>query len=131
MFRYSCAIQDFERCYLLKNGREVCERLQFLFMRVSIGIHGAHLEDVLETYRLLSTRRISFESPILLNAGLACLQFASSYIFEPFSHRADDAVSSFSSLSKLWSAYGGLGINAGTVPATTYVFIFTCIFWHG
>lgn len=112
----------FEKSYLLREGHDLTERLQFLFMRVSIGIHGDHLDDILATYHLLSTRKISFASPILWNAGLSTRHFASCYAFEPFSAHSNDAVFSFSSLSALWSADGGIGISAGDVPATTYVF---------
>ena len=112
----------FERSYLLKDGRQLVERLQFLFMRVSVGIHSDKIEDVLETYRLLSTRKISFASTILSNGGLVDRHYASSYIYEPFTATAEDAVCSFSSLSTLLSSDGVLGINAGRVPRTRLVF---------
>lgn len=106
---------------MLKEEGRPSERLQFLFMRVSIGIHGDHIDDVLDTYHLLSTRKISFASPVLLNGGLANQQFTSSYIFEPVSARITDAVGGISTLSALWSANGGIGVSAGCVPAAAYV----------
>nr|VWO98948.1 N/A [Ganoderma boninense] len=112
------ALQIFERSYLLKSGREVNERLQFLFMRVAIGIHGDAIDDVLQTYHLLSTRKISLASPALWNGGLSKRRFASCYIFEPSVTDAADAIRDFSTLSLLWSSDGGIGINVGSVPGS-------------
>lgn len=111
-------MQSFERSYLLCVGKEVNERLQFLYMRVALGIHGADIESVLETYDLLSTRKISLGSPILWNGGLANRSFASCYIYDPYAVEAVDAISNLSTLSNLWAADGGIGIHAGEVPAT-------------
>lgn len=105
----------------MKEGRDLCERLQFLFMRVAIGIHGDSLADVLEAYELMSTRKLSFASPAVWNGGLANGQFSSCFIFEPSAVRAMDAVSNFNALSALWSADGRIGISAGDVPATRSV----------
>ena len=114
-------MQIFERSYLLKDGRDLNERLQFLFMRVSIGIHGDSIADIIDTYDLLSLRKISFGSPILWNGGLAKRHFASCYIFEPRAVTAADAVNNFSALSTLCAADGGIGINVGSIPTTRYV----------
>ncbi|PIL31863.1 hypothetical protein GSI_06567 [Ganoderma sinense ZZ0214-1] len=112
------AMQMFERSYLLKSGRELVERLQFMFMRVAVGIHLDSVDAVLAIYDLLSTRKISFASPVLWNGGLANRHFASCYIFTPSASKAGDATGNFTSLSALWAADGGIGIQAGDVPAT-------------
>ena len=111
-------MQSFERSYLLRVGRQVTERLQFLYMRVAVGIHGADIEGVLETYDLLSTRKISLASPILWNGGLANRFYSSCYIYDPYAVEPADAISNFATLSNLWAADGGIGIHAGEVPAT-------------
>ena len=116
-------MQSFERSYLLCAGTKVNERLQFLYMRVAIGIHGHHIDDVLQTYDLLSTRKISLASPILWNGGLHNRHFSSCYIFEPFAVESRDAISNFISLSTLWAADGGIGIHAGEIPATRCVLV--------
>lgn len=126
---YSRAMQSFERSYLIKDDRKVNERLQFLFMRVAIGIHGGHMDDVLETYELLSTRKITFASPVLWNGGLAKRHFASCYVYEPVAVNASAAIPTFISLSTLWSADGGLGLSLGAVPATTFVHLSSSIYY--
>ena len=114
----SRALQTFDNSYLIKDGNALSERLQFLFMRVAIGIHGHCLDDVLDTYELLSTRKISFASPTLWNGGLFNRHFASCYIYEPFAFDARAAVPGLSALSSLWSSDGGVGLSVGDVPAT-------------
>lgn len=116
-------MQSFERSYLLRADNKVSERLQFLYMRVTIGIHGRDIDDVLQTYDLLSDRKISLASPILWNGGLHNRHLSSCYIFEPFAVEPKDAISNFISLSTLWAADGGIGIHAGEVPATRCVFL--------
>ena len=119
-------MQTFNRSFLLQSSSDVNERLQFLYMRVAIGIYGDDIDRVLETYDLLSTRKMSFASPILWNGGLANRHFASCYIFEPRALEAKDAVTSFDGLSALWAADGGIGINAGGVPSTRSVLTLPC-----
>ena len=117
----SHAVQSFERSYLLCTDGRADERIQFLYMRVAIEIHGNSINDVLETYELLSTRKISMASPVLWNSGLTKRNFSSCYIFDPFAVEPSDAISNFTDLSKLWAADGGIGIHAGEIPATQWV----------
>ena len=117
----SHAIQSFERSYLLCADGRAEERVQFMYMRMAIGIHGNHINDILETYELLSTRKISMASPVIWNSGLAKRNFSSCYIFDPFAVEPNDAISNFTDLSKLWAADGGIGIHAGEIPATQWV----------
>lgn len=118
-------MQTLDRSYLLRSDGMVAERLQFLYMRVAIGIYGSDMDRVLETYELLSTRKMSLASPVLWNGGLANRHYASCYIFQPFSTEAKDAVNNFAGLSALWAANGGIGIHAGEVPATRYALTFS------
>lgn len=115
---WSRAVQSFERSYLVCAGTQADERIQFMYMRVAIRIHGTNLDDVLETYELLSTRKMSVASPVLWNGGLSKRTVSSCYIYEPYAVEAKDAISNFSDLSALWASDGGIGIHAGEVPAT-------------
>ena len=108
----------------MRSDGAVVERLQFLYMRVAIGIYGHDMDRVLETYELLSTRKMSLASPVLWNGGLANRHYASCYIFELYVAEAKDALNNLAGLSALWAADGGIGIHAGEVPATRYVLTF-------
>ena len=57
-----------ERAYLLKMNGISIERPQHMWMRVSIGIHGENIENVLETYHLMSQKYFTHATPTLFNA---------------------------------------------------------------
>jgi len=70
-----------EKSYLLKIGTKVVERPQYMFMRVSLGIHleevddDAFLQAAFETYDLMSEKWCIHASPTLFHAGLTCYFF--------------------------------------------------------
>ena len=46
-----------ERAYLMKSGKNIVERPQYMWLRVSLGIHGKHpnmLDNVKKTYNFMS-----------------------------------------------------------------------------
>ena len=65
-----------EKSYLLKIGTKVVERPQYMFMRVSLGIHleevddDAFLQAAFETYDLMSEKWFIHASPTLFHAGV-------------------------------------------------------------
>jgi ribonucleoside-diphosphate reductase subunit M1 len=67
-FVYSFGFKTLERSYLLRINGRVAERPQHMIMRVAVGIHGADIDRVLETYDLMSERYFTLASPTL-NAG--------------------------------------------------------------
>lgn len=52
-----------ERSYLLRINGKIVERPQHMIMRVAIGIHGANIDQVIETYNLMSERYFTHASP--------------------------------------------------------------------
>ena len=64
-----------EKSYLLKIGTKVVERPQYMFMRVSLGIHMEEMDDdvflnaAFETYDLMSEKWFIHASPTLFHAG--------------------------------------------------------------
>jgi len=57
-----------ERAYLFKVNKQIVERPQHMWMRVSIGIHGNNMEKVKETYDLMSQKYFTHATPTLFNA---------------------------------------------------------------
>jgi ribonucleotide reductase alpha subunit len=41
-----------------------------MLMRVAVGIHGAAIDDAIETYNLLSEKWFTHATPTLFNAGI-------------------------------------------------------------
>lgn len=52
-----------ERSYLLRINGKIVERPQHMIMRVAVGIHGANIDKVIETYNLMSERYFTHASP--------------------------------------------------------------------
>ena len=69
-----------ERAYLMKKDNKICERIQHLWLRVAIQIHGEHLEKVKETYQGLSNKYFIHATPTLFNSGTKRPQLSSCYL---------------------------------------------------
>jgi len=100
-----------EKAYLMRIDGHVVERPQHLFMRVSIGIHGGDLREVLETYDAFSKKKFIHATPTLFNFGTPRPQGSSCFLMEI----EDDSISGIYNTLKdsaLISKYaGGIGIH--------------------
>ena len=112
------AFKTLEKSYLLRMNGRVAERIQFLLMRVSIGIHGDDIDSVLETYSLMSKKKFTMATPTLFNAGTPCPQMSSCFLMM----MKDDSISGiFDTLKNcaMISKYaGGIGLSVHDVRAT-------------
>jgi len=110
-------LKTLEKSYLQKNknGR-IVETPQFLWLRVSVGIHGDNEELVRETYDLLSRLIFTHATPTLFNAGTPRPQLSSCFLLgtgdsiEEMYKTASDCAQ----ISK-WS--GGIGLHIHEVRA--------------
>ena len=103
-----------ERAYLAKIGKEVAERPQHMWMRVSLGIHGRNIKDALETYDLMSKKYFTHATPTLFNAGTPRPQMSSCYLLgtEDSIEGIFKTVSDCGKISK-WA--GGIGIHISNI----------------
>jgi ribonucleotide reductase alpha subunit len=100
-----------ERAYLMRVNKKVIERPQHLWMRVSIGIHGNDMREVLQTYDMMSKKYFTHATPTLFNAGTNRPQLSSCFLC---SMNDDSVAGIFESLKELAliSKYaGGIGIH--------------------
>ena len=105
-----------ERAYLLKKNKKLVERLQHMWLRVAVGIHGDlndpnSLDLVKETYDLMSLKYFTHATPTLFNAGTNSCQLSSCYLLA----MEDDSIEGIFNTLKdaaLISKYsGGIGIH--------------------
>ena len=112
-------LMTLKRSYLLKINNKPAESPQHMYLRVAMGIHGDHVEDVIATYDLLSQGIISHASPTMFNAGTNKPQMASCFLLSMDGDQ-DSIKSIYSTLAKCAdiSKYaGGIGLHVHTVRA--------------
>ena len=107
-----------ERSYLMRMNGKVVERPQHLFMRVSVGIHGADIDAAIETYNLMSERWFIHATPTLFNAGSPKPQMSSCFLLT----MTDDSIAGiFETLSRcalISQSAGGIGLSIHNIRAT-------------
>ena len=69
-----------EKAYLMKVEGKVIERIQHLFMRVSLGIHKDDLRSVIQSYNLMSCKYFTHATPTLYNASTPKAPLASCFL---------------------------------------------------
>ena len=99
-----------EKAYLMKINDKISERIQQLIMRVSIGIHGDNMKDILETYDLISSKYFTHATPTLFHSGTPRPQLLSCFLLgvEDSVKGMYKAIADCAQISK-WA--GGIGIH--------------------
>ena len=115
---FSFGFKTMERSYLLKINGRVAERPQHLLMRVAVGIHGADIERVLETYNLMSERYFTHASPTLFNAGTPNPQMSSCFLVAMKDDSIEGIYSTLKDCAMISKTAGGIGINIHNIRAT-------------
>lgn len=111
-----------ERGYLFRVNNIVIERIQHMWMRVSVGIHGDlnnpdSLALVKETYDLMSRKYFTHATPTLFNAGTPRPQLSSCYLIameEDSLEGIYDTLKDCANISK-WA--GGIGLHIHNIRA--------------
>jgi ribonucleoside-diphosphate reductase alpha chain len=106
-----------ERAYLMKIGKKVIERPQHMWLRVAIGIHGAELSRVKETYELLSQKYFTHATPTLFNAGTNHPQLSSCYLIGMEDDSVDGIYNTLKDCAKISKWAGGIGLHIHNVRA--------------
>ena len=107
-----------ERAYLMRVNNEIVERPQHMWMRVSIGIHGANIENVKETYELMSQKYFTHATPTLFNAGTPRPQLSSCYLLSMEEDSIDGIYNTLKDCAKISKWAGGIGLHIHNVRGT-------------
>ncbi|KAF7703807.1 Ribonucleoside-diphosphate reductase large subunit [Cucumispora dikerogammari] len=114
-------IKTMIKTFLLDSGVRTFERPQYMFMRAACQIHSDNIEDVLETYRLMSAKYFTHATPTLMRSGKKVNQLSSCFLMG-----SKDSVSGLSNtirkMGKISSAGGGLAIHISNYSANGYFF---------
>ena len=98
-----------EKAYLMKVNGKIVERIQHLFMRVSLGIHKDDLRSVIQSYELMSNKYFTHATPTLYNAGTPKAPLASCFLLG-----MEDSVKgiykTISDCAEISACAGGIGL---------------------
>lgn len=108
-----------EKSYLYKINGKVVERPQYLFMRVSCGIHGDDddLKSALETYDLMSQNFFTHASPTLFNAGSPHPQMSSCFLLTMKDDSIDGIYDTLKRTAQISKYAGGIGLAVHNIRA--------------
>ncbi len=106
-----------ERSYLMKLDGKIVERPQHMLMRVAVGIHGENLENVIETYHLLSEKWFTHATPTLFNAGTPKPQLSSCFLLTMKDDSIDGIYDTLKQCAKISQSAGGIGLSIHNVRA--------------
>ncbi len=112
-----------EKNYLLRIGKRIIERPQDMWMRVAIAIHMTDdyydkgvMAKIIETYRLLSTKKICQASPTLFNAGTNYQQMISCMLLG--TGDSEEMINkTFCDMSRISKRAGGIGVHVSSIRA--------------
>ena len=107
-----------EKSYLMKlNGKSV-ERIQHMWLRVSIGIHGTEIEKIKETYNYMSQKYFTHATPTLFNAGTPRPQLSSCFLEAMESDSIDGIYNTLKDCALISKWAGGIGMHIHNVRAS-------------
>ena len=115
---YSFGFKTLERSYLLRINGRVAERPQHMIMRVAVGIHGADIDRVLESYNLMSERYFTHASPTLFNAGTPHSQLSSCFLVCMKDDSIEGIYETLKNCAMISKTAGGIGLNIHCIRAT-------------
>jgi ribonucleoside-diphosphate reductase alpha chain len=107
-----------ERAYLMKINGVVQERPQYMWMRVSIGIHGADLKKACETFILMSEKYFTHATPTLFNAGTPRPQLSSCYLIAMEDDSLDGIFNTLKECANISKWAGGIGLHIHNIRAS-------------
>ena len=111
-----------ERAYLFRINGTIIERIQHMWMRVAIGIHGnIHTENSLglvrETYDLMSQKYFTHATPTLFNSGTSRPQLSSCYLIAMEEDSINGIYSTLTDCAKISKWAGGIGLHIHNIRA--------------
>lgn len=106
-----------ERSYLLRVNNEIIERPQYLWMRVSIAIHGNDMAKVKESYEYMSNKYFTHATPTLFNAGTLNQQLSSCYLIGMEEDSISGIYKTLQDCAQISKFSGGIGLHIHNIRA--------------
>jgi ribonucleotide reductase alpha subunit len=116
-----------ERAYLFRLNNKIVERVQHMWLRVSIGIHvnsnggssknKTTLHLIKETYDLMSQKYFTHATPTLFNAGTQRPQLSSCYLIAMEDDSLDGIYNTLKDCAIISKWAGGIGLHIHNIRA--------------
>jgi len=104
-------LKTLEKSYLQRADGKLVETPQYMFMRVSIGIHGRDIPAVLETYDKMSQGFFIHATPTLFNAGTPRPQMSSCFLIANKGDSIDGIYGTLTECAQISKWAGGIGMH--------------------
>ena len=106
-----------ERAYLMRVNKKIVERIQHMWLRVSIGVHGEDIDKVKETYDAMSQKWFIHATPTLFNAGTPRPQLSSCFLLAMEDDSIDGIFNTLRDCAFISKWGGGIGLHAHNIRA--------------
>lgn len=104
-------LKTLEKSYLQRLDGKLVETPQFMFMRVSIGIHGKDIPAVIETYDKMSQGLFIHATPTLFNAGTPRPQMSSCFLIANKEDSINGIYGTLTECAQISKWAGGIGMH--------------------
>ena len=104
-------LKTLEKGYLQRVEGKLIETPQYMFMRVSIGIHGKDIPAVLDTYDKMSQGLFIHATPTLFNAGTPRPQMSSCFLIANKSDSINGIYETLTECAHISKWAGGIGMH--------------------
>jgi ribonucleoside-diphosphate reductase alpha chain len=106
-----------EKSYLMRIDGKIVERIQHLWMRVAVALHGDNLERVEESYNLFSQKFMTHATPTLFNAGTPRPQMSSCFLEAMEDDSIEGIFNTVKDCALLSKWAGGIGMHIHNIRA--------------
>ena len=110
-------LKTLEKSYLQKCEGKLMETPQYLFMRVSIGIHGKDIPSVLDTYDKMSQGFFIHATPTLFNSGTPRPQMSSCFLIANKEDSINGIYGTLTECAQISKWAGGIGMHIHDIRA--------------
>jgi len=111
-----------ERAYLFRLNKKVVERIQHMWLRVSVGIHAnignpKSIDLIKETYDMMSQKYFTHATPTLFNAATPRPQLSSCYLIALEDDSIEGIFSTLKDCAHISKWAGGIGLHIHNLRA--------------
>ena len=110
-------LKTLEKSYLQRVNGKLIETPQYMFMRVSIGIHGKDIPAVIETYDKMSQGYFIHATPTLFNSGTPRPQMSSCFLIAGKDDSIDGIYGTLTECAQISKWAGGIGLHIHNIRA--------------